>query len=93
MNDRIRCLVAFLTLNGCLESYIFHANKYMLSCGYEFTTRNDMIAHADQVMIGRAFPWDSTPHGREFWLGLDNRFSDFWKEYKQTMVKPRDIPI
>ena len=68
----------FLRDNGCERQ--FDAAFYA-QCGANVLdeTFADILV-IDECFLGRAFDWRKTPEGREFWLDIDRKWWDFYRQ-------------
>lgn len=72
MECSCRSFRRFLRENGCERE--FDAAFYE-QCGANVLdeTLADILV-IDEGFLGRAFRWDATPEGREFWRDIDNKW-------------------
>ena len=70
----------FLQDNNCLAEFIL--NLHDDDAG---TNIIDFIENYEKdVLVGAAFPWDETPEGVSFWLGISNLWLDKIEDGKKN---------
>ena len=72
MEIELKEFLEFLVKHDCLQQYITNCNRYAISNGMRFETKDQVFRYVQRHYIQSGFEWSSTPEGRVFWEPLAN---------------------
>jgi hypothetical protein len=76
--DLYRLFRSFLEERGCEKAFEeAFGNQHP---GYVLDAVLWKIIGGDEFFLGRAFEWDGTPEGRQFWLKVDQEWGEVCRQ-------------
>lgn len=74
--EKFQKFIEFLESMGCREE--FYAAFYRQNPGLTFNAKIWDIMGADECFVGKAFDWELTEQGHDYWFKIDEAWYDYY---------------